>query len=67
MTDEPPCRDCQAKEWLIQALEDDLARLTVNLNEAKHTVRLLSSIIAEHHNPALAQLVTDILNDRERD
>jgi len=66
MTDDP-CPHCPAKDWLTQALEDDLARLTVHLNEAKHTVRLLSSIIAEHQNPALAQLVTDILNDRERD
>jgi len=67
MTDDPACPNCPAKDWLIQALEDDLARLKVQLAEANHTVRLLSSLIAEHHNPALAQLVTDILNDRERD
>jgi hypothetical protein len=50
----------------LKTLEAQLDILTGERNEARRTVELLCELIAHHPDPALAEMLPDILDPRER-
>jgi len=58
--------DCRIINEKIGVLQNENATLTAERDEARHTIRLLCDLIANHPNPALTELMDDILDPKER-